>query len=251
MFLSNSLIKIESLTTSPLEAYLRGSARDLARLWLVDLGQSQVVPQHWTHLAQAGGGRVQQAGSSEEIRWTLLEALTGKSQRVASDVSLSVWFNPQAVAVYRLLGHEPGLVPAKPATDLFAAQTALGLYELQLKPKPADHVATVTLSWRDSQTGQARTQSQIVSRSSFAKNFTSEPVSLQLATLAAEMAELLRRSPFRETSSFQLWKKLAAEASGATVKNESFEELVRLVRQAERARPTSQRSREIWNRDAR
>jgi hypothetical protein len=250
LLFSDNLVRVEDLATLPLDSYLRGGAANLARLWLVDLAQIPVMPDHWQRLAKAGKGQVRSAGSTDEIRWTVLEALMGKSQRVASNVALSVSFHPSAVAGYRLVGHEPGLLAATPQTELRSGQTSLALYEIQLKPKPGDQVATVNLSWRDAASGERRTQSQTLTRGHFAKSFASEPASLQLATLAAEMAELLRHSPLRQSSSFQQWKKLAAEVNPQTAKNESFEELARLVRQAERARPTSPRLKQLWMRQS-
>lgn len=248
LLFTDGLIEVDPLATRSLEAYLRTSAGRSARLWLVDLSSSQVTPPHWLQLAQASDGRLEQAATADQMRWTLCEALTGKSQKVAAGATLSVWFNPQAVAGYRLFGHEATLLAAEPHADLFAGQTSVGLYELQLLPKPADHVATVTLAWRDAATGQPRTLAQRITRGSFAKSFSSEPASLQLATLAAEAAELLRRSPYREAGTFRLLRELAGEASGSTVENASYSELVSLLRQAERARPASTRQRQMWNR---
>jgi Ca-activated chloride channel family protein len=248
LLLTDGLIEVDPLATRSLEAYLRTSAARSARLWLVDLSSSQVTPPHWLQLAQASDGRLEQAATADEMRWTLCEALTGKSQKVAAGATLSVWFNPQAVAGYRLFGHEATLLAAKPQADLFAGQTSVGLYELQLLPKGADHVATVTLAWRDAATGQPRTLAQRITRGSFAKSFASEPARLQLATLAAETAELLRRSPYRESGNFRLLRELAGEASKSAVDNASHAELVSLVRQAERARPASTRLRQSWNR---
>jgi hypothetical protein len=109
-------------------------------------------------------------------------------------------------------------------------------------------VATVTLTWRDTATGPQRTASQRLTRGSFAKSFSSEPASLQLATLAAEVAELLRHSPYREPGNFRPVRELAGEVSGSTAESASYAELVSLVRQAERARPASTRLRQTWSR---
>jgi Ca-activated chloride channel family protein len=252
LLFTDGLIEVDALATHSLEAYLRAGAARSARLWLIDLGSTQVTPQHWLQLAEAAGGRLKQAATADEMRWTLAEALTGKSQQVAAGATLSVWFNPLAVAGYRLFGHEATLLAAEPQADLFAGQTSIGLYELQLLPTPkgADHVATVTLTWRDAVTGQRGVLSQRVTRASFAKSFASEPPSLQLATLAAETAELLRRSPYRDVGNFRPLRELAAGASDATLSSDSYAELMAVVRQAERAKPASTRLREMWSRGA-
>jgi hypothetical protein len=109
-------------------------------------------------------------------------------------------------------------------------------------------VATATLTWKDAATGQSRTVSQRITRGSFATSFASAPASLQLATLAAEAAELLRRSPYREPGNFRPWRELAGEVSGSALESGSHRDLVTLVRQAEKARPTSTRLRQLWSR---
>lgn len=248
LLISNGYVAVDPSATASMEAYLRAGGNKLARLWLVDIGQTQVTPAHWTQLAEAAEGRLSQAASMDEIRWVLLQTLSGKSQRVAADVSLSVWFNPQAVAGYRLFGNEATLLTSPTHSDVSSGQTGIGLYELQLKPKAPDHIATATVTWRDPLTGQRRTLSQKIVRANFANTFSSEPASLQLATLAAEAAELLRRSPYREASSYRLWRELASEASGPLVENKSFQELASIVRQAERARPAPARLRQLWQR---
>lgn len=129
---------------------------------------------------------------------------------------------------------------------MHSGQTSVVLYELQLLPKGADHVATVTLTWRDAQTGQRRSSSQRLTRSSFSKTFSRQAPSLQLATLAAETAELLRRSPYREGVTWGNLYDLAASLSGPARDNASFEELTWLMRQAERARPASAQHKQMW-----
>jgi hypothetical protein len=71
-----------------------------------------------------------------------------------------------------------------------------------------------------------------------------------LATLAAELAELLNRSPLRETSSFRQWRDVAARASPPTAASAAFQELADLAHQAERARPTSLKVKQLFNLDA-
>jgi Ca-activated chloride channel family protein len=187
------------------------------------------------------------AASADQVRWALAEALTGQSQVVATDVVLNVMFNPQAVAGYRLLGHEATLITAKPETELRADQSAVGLYEVQLKPQ-ADLVATVQLTWRDPRTGQRHSQSQRIARGSFAPQFSGSAEPFQLAALYAETAELLRRSPFREGVTWANVRELADEASSQVRENATYQELTTLLQQAQRARPARPGTTGGWNR---
>ncbi len=147
-------------------------------------------------LARAVGGGAHQARDSEGIGRALREVLTGKSQRVASDVRLKVTFNPKSVAAYRLLGHEAGEVPADLETDFHAGRSATALYEVQLRQRGEKLVAEVEASWRDPATGQPASLTRRFRRGQFARSLLDAPLSIQAATVVAEAAEVLRGSPF-------------------------------------------------------
>jgi Ca-activated chloride channel family protein len=217
-------------------------------LTVIDLSREPVADSRLAGLAKAGGGRLSRATTADDIRWALLETLTGQPQLVARDASLTVTFNPKSVLGYRLLGHEATLLAAPPQADLRAGQTGVGLYEIQLKPQGEELVATARVTWRDPATGQPRSLSQRINRSAFAGTFSAEPASLQLATLAAETAELLRRSPFREINAYGPLKDLAAEATSPARQSRSYDELVAVIRDAPRAKPASSNLRRAWSR---
>ena len=143
------------------------------------------------------------------------EITTGQSQVVARDALLHMAFNPKAVLEYRLLGHEAkalaGLLPEHPQADFHDGQSATVLYELRLAPgvlptaiqsssTPSVDIAQAELTWYDGDRprpeGRRLGAVERIARRQFAAIFSQTAPSLQFASLAAETAEIFRRSPF-------------------------------------------------------
>lgn len=168
---------------------------------VIELSEGYQADPHLGRLADAGHGIYLQTSNAQHIRWTLVEALSGRSSLVAKDAALTVTFNPKAVEAYRLLGHERTMVSdladASVTADLHSGEEASVLYEVWLKPGTENHVADAQVRWRDQATGRMRQSApQSISRLQFALSFEQSPLSLRAAALAAEAAEVLRGSPY-------------------------------------------------------
>jgi hypothetical protein len=196
--------------------------------------------------ARAGGGESHRATDADQVRWALLEILTGHSQLAAEDVQLRVTFNPKTVLDYRLLGHEKGLIPAPLETDFHMGQSATALYEVRLKKGGGSDVAEVELSWHDpaGQESGTRTSRRRVHRGQFASSLSEAPPSLQAAAVVAQTAELLRESPFaiqpedaRRKPSMDLVRKLAEHLDSRLYENPTFVQFMAVVEQAATAKP--------------
>ena len=192
-------------------------------------------------LACAVGGRALEARDSAGIGRALREILTGKSQRVASQLCLKVTFNPKSVAAYRLLGHEVGDVPAALKADFYAGQSAMALYEVQLHNNREKLVAEVEATWREPTTGQPAAIKRECRRGQFARALVDAPLSIQAATVVAEAAEVLRGSPFvgPRPNRWSLAPVLdRARHLDTRVRDEpTFSEFVSLLERAEGAKP--------------
>lgn len=219
-----------------IESFVREAAGQGVRLDVIDLSQQDEFPDYLQRMASAGEGQVRRGDNAEQIRWGLVESLLGHSAVVASQAALQVKFNPEAVAGYRLLGHEPGLVrlPSDETSlgELRTLQSATVLYEVWLAPGPTDDVATAELSWLDPSTGQSRRQVQRVSRLQFSPSLAEAPLSLQAATVAAQTAEVLRHSVFTPAGNRDYGNILnvASEVNSRLTQQASFRRLVNLIR---------------------
>jgi Ca-activated chloride channel homolog len=212
-----------------LEKSLRESK---VRLDVIDLSRQDSSPESLESLAAAGGGKVHRGESADQIRWTLVEALLGESPVLASEASLTVEFNPKAVAAYRLIGHEPEFLGSSPGSgELRGLQAATALYEVWLLPNTIDDVAVATLTWRDPRTGELHDQSQRISRIQFAPSWAEAPTWLQAAAVAAHTAEVLRHSPFvyGDYRDHENTLVLADEVNPRLAEEESFRRLRALI----------------------
>jgi hypothetical protein len=169
------------------------------RFEVCDLGREEVRTAAWLGLAGQAVCTVHRPQTSDKLRWTLVETLTGDSSLAATQVKLHVDFNVKAVAAYRLIGHEStsvgGLLPAAVETNLHVGQGASALFEVWLYPNDEDDVATVRVQWTDP-VGEKTRQAgpQRVSRLQFATAFEGSPVSLRATAIAAEAAEVLKQA---------------------------------------------------------
>jgi Ca-activated chloride channel family protein len=195
----------------------------------------------WDELAQAKQGEVTTAGSAAEIYNALLEKLTGQQTTVARGVSLKLTFNPKLVTGYRLLGHEAATLTAAAADpleiDFHADQTAVGLYELWVKPNGGDVIATAELTWHDALSGQPRRATRPLRREQLSQSFTQAPAWVQQGVVAAKTAEVLRGSYFAPTPSpMTKIRDLGNQVDDSLAGQPEFQRLLQLVRQAQKLR---------------
>jgi len=88
-------------------------------------------------LSNRGNGNYAYIDSIKEAQKTLVEEMSGTLQTIAKDVKIQVFFNPEHVAGWRLIGYENRVMAAedfnddkKDAGDIGAGHTVTALYEL-------------------------------------------------------------------------------------------------------------------------
>jgi hypothetical protein len=182
-------------------------AQTNSQLRVLDLRADQTSEHALQVLASWSSQAVVSAPNARQIHWQLREIVDRTSQIVAHDVNLRVTFVPEAVALYRLLGHEASavssLVPLEWQSDLRHCETATGLFEVALHPHGPEIIGQVELTWKDG-AGKEHRRKQPLSRLQFASSFAEAPASLQIAALAAETAEVLRGSYFAPVATHDL-----------------------------------------------
>jgi len=175
------------------------AARDFGvRLDVLDVSQRSLVDptlQAWTLELR---GDLRPVADTRQMQRLLLEALSGGEPTIARDARLELHFNPEAVAAYRLVGHEANaladLMPAALEAELSAGESAAALVELWFQPGDADDLGYAELTWNDPAGGPAQRARQRLSRLQFAPSLAEAPVPLVQAALAAEVGEVLRGS---------------------------------------------------------
>ncbi len=163
---------------------------------VLDLSDQEEADPQLERFVYTTGGNFHRVDSSADVRWALLDSLRGSANLVARQAELTVDFNPEAVAAYRLIGHEsPNATSYGTATmtaDLREGQELTSLFEVWLKPNQVDDVAVAQLRWRDAKDDQrGGTESIRISRVQFSTSLEGCAVSLQQAAIVAEAVEVL------------------------------------------------------------
>lgn len=169
-----------------------------AKMQILDVSDRNETDPVLAEWAKVLSGDVRRTPDAGRIYWHLLEQLSGRSPVVASEAKLSVRFNPECVAAWRLIGHDANSFAAinPPSLDaqLKAGEAATGLFEIWFKPGESDDVGRAELTWKDPESGTPHQVQQRISRLQFAPTTAEMPITLQQAAQAAETAEVLKGS---------------------------------------------------------
>jgi len=139
-----------------------------------------------------------------------VENLTGTLETIAGDAKVQVTFNPETVSRYRLLGYENRDVAdhrfrddTVDAGEIGAGHRVTALYEIKLRPNVPRRarLATLRLRYRSARTDRIVEIEETVRASTVAGRWQSSSFGMQLATIVAEFAEVLRSSYWARGSS--------------------------------------------------
>jgi len=193
-----------------------------------------------TRIAAAGSGPLYESHNAKSLRYALVETLTGVGSLVGPDVVATVKFNPDRVLAYRMIGHESialgGLMPTEVSVDLRSREAVSTLFDDWLKGEGYGPIAVVQVQWRDAQTGEPRTAEKTLKIDDLPTAFDQAPGSLQQAVIAAQLAEILRDSPF--ASERDLFRVITAlrESESHLRFSSNYRRLVALASQVSRLR---------------
>ncbi|MEX2138618.1 MAG: VWA domain-containing protein [Pirellulales bacterium] len=252
VLLTDGQVQLNEPVNLRIESVVQAVVNQGHRFEVLDLREDGTIDSELNRIAAAANGKagssgaVSQTSTADWIRWRLLEIADGQSQVVAANATMKVTFKPDAVAMYRLLGHEAtsfaALVNTTVEADLRAGEAATGLFEVILKPDGGETIATVEVTWRDPKTGAEQSRRQTVSRLQLAPSFHQAPLSLQTGALAAQTAEILRNSFFAPAHSHSLSDvaELSVQLNPRLRERPSFAKLMTLIEQAQRSGVVSQ-----------
>ena len=195
-------------------------------------------------LADKGEGRYAYIDTLDEARRVLVDELTGTLQTVARNAKAQVEFNPVVVARYRLLGYENRAIPDQRFRDetVEAGQIGAGhgvtaLYEIELR-RDAPHweqpVATLHLRYQVPGIGTTTETIRQVGFQDFAPTWERSSSALRLATLVAELAEILKGSPWAHQAELGGVARRIREVARQFPGNDKVAELVDLAARAAR-----------------
>jgi Ca-activated chloride channel family protein len=207
-------------------------------------------------MADSGNGNHAYIDNLDEARRVLVSEFGGTMYTIAKDVKLQLEFNPAVVQGYRLIGYENRVLnnedfddDKKDAGELGAGHTVTALYEIipvgidskflvadkdlkyqerDLKPNATRSNELLTVKFRykapDADNSQLMEEVVMDKNVSIAKSSDNFRWSAAVATFGM----LLRNSEFKGEATYELCKKLAAEARGKD--NEGYRaEMIRLM----------------------
>lgn len=200
-------------TTDPLAliAGVKGAAQDDIMLTTVGFGMDNYNDVMLEQLADKGNGFYAYVDTLDEARKMFINRLTNSLQAIAKDAKVQVDFNPEVVASYRLIGYENRAVADQDfrddrvdAGELNAGHNATAIYQVHLRPNAGGKVASVFLRWQDPDTRQVKELSGDVNTRDLAQSFEQTSPRFQMNATVAQFAEILRKSPYADTSLYDL-----------------------------------------------
>ncbi len=157
-------------------------------------------------LARSGDGRyaVLGGGGDAEAK-EFAQRLAGALRPAAENVKVQVRFNAARVGRYRLIGFEQHRLAtedfrndAVDAAELAAEENAVALYQVEVLPQGAGELGEVFVRFRDAATGQMVERAWPIAHEPAAPAFARATPSLQLAGVAALLADKLRETPLAQ-----------------------------------------------------
>jgi secreted protein with Ig-like and vWFA domain len=156
-------------------------------------------------LTRQGDGRYYVVDRPEAADAAFARQLAGAFRPAAENVKLQVRFNPMRVGNYRLIGFEQHRLREEDfrndkvdAAELAADEAATALYQIELLPQGSGEVGEVFVRFRDPVSGTMVERSWTIRYDPYAPRFDHATPSLQLAGIAALVAEKLSGGPMAE-----------------------------------------------------
>lgn len=159
-------------------------------------------------LANDGNGNYFYVDNLREARRIFSYNLTSTLQVIGYDAKIQVDFNSETVTRYRLIGYENRDIAdvdfrndTVDAGEVGAGHTITALYEVELiESLQSGTIATARLRFEDAETRQVIEMSQAFDAAQVLPEFRLASEDFRIAASVAEFSEILRGSPFGESS---------------------------------------------------
>jgi hypothetical protein len=192
-------------------------------------------------LTRKGDGRYYVIDRPEAADAAFARQLAGAFRPAAENVKLQVRFNPARVGNYRLIGFEQHRLREEDfrndqvdAAELAAEEAATALYQIEVQPDGAGEIGEVYVRFRDAATGAMVERSWTIRYDPQAPRFDRATPSLQLAGVAALLAEKLSDSPLASQFKLGDFAGVVNALSGHYANETRVQELVTLYGQLRR-----------------
>jgi Ca-activated chloride channel family protein len=222
---------------------VRREADEGIELTAVGFGMGNYNDALMEQLADQGDGSYAYVDTLNEARRIFVENLTGTLQTIAADAKVQVDFNPKAVSRYRLIGYENRNIADErfrddtvDAGEIGAGHSVTALYEIKLHEGVGkrQRLATLHLRYRSKATDEIVESAFDLERRDLAHSWERGSIALQLSSLVAEFAEILKGSYWAKDSDLEeLYRRLRPVAD-RLAGDDQVEDLLYLVERARR-----------------
>jgi Mg-chelatase subunit ChlD len=249
VFLSDGVGNIGETNEQKLLAEVKRAREKGIYLNTIGVGMGNHNDRFLEQLANGGDGICNFIDGPEEAERALVTNFTGAMQPIARDVKLQVDFDPDQVLAYRLLGYENRAIADADfrndkvdAGEIGSGHQVVALYELVLKNVDTSGeraLATTRLRYKkpygELEKGEADKATEIEVAASWNQasgTFEGASLAFQKSALAAEFAEMLRRSSHAREDSVSLLR-LKLEELDRAANDAEVTELAALVQLAQ------------------
>ena len=190
-------------------------------------------------LTRKGDGRYYLLDSLESVEDGFAKQIAGALRPAAKNVKIQVVFNPERVGKYKLLGFEKHRLKREDfrndkvdAAEMAAAEAGVALYQVQAKPDGYGDVGTVSVRFRDLETGQMVEEIwPIPYETSVPRSDLASP-SMKIATAASLFASKLKGGVMADTVDLKELASLLASLAPEIRNNQRIRKLEVMIQQA-------------------
>lgn len=158
-------------------------------------------------LAESGNGNYAYLDSVAEARKVLVEELNGTFNVVAKDAKAGVFFDPETVEKYRLIGYESKMLSQdefydenKDAGEIGSGHTVTAVYEITLKENTAGNIATVEIKYKHPESNENKNITETFTTYDYSANPDEDCIFIGCVV---EYGLLLRNSEFKGNADFE------------------------------------------------
>ncbi len=187
-------------------------------------------------LANKGNGNYYYIDSEAEAERLFTEELISVMEVIAKDVKIQVEFDRESVIRYRLIGYENRAIADEDfedettdAGEIGAGHRVTALYEVELVKHFSSHYATVHLRYKLPNSNSDILLDVNLNRNNFYNSFSESSNRFQFTAGVAEFAEILRESPYVQTSINDVEELISQSLIGSDDRDVEFLELIRKI----------------------
>ncbi len=192
-------------------------------------------------LTRKGDGRYYVLDSPADADAGFARQLAGAFRPAAKNVKVQVRFNPARVAHYRLIGFEQHRLRTEDfrndrvdAAELAAAEAAVALYQVEVKPDDEGELGDVFVRFRDTATNTMVERSWTMPFAARVRAFDQATPSMQLAGVAALLAEKLHGGAMADLVRLDEFAPVVNALRSHFANNARVQDLVTMFEQARR-----------------